>query len=100
MSIASEAKNLALVLATSALIIMASIEAVLAMAPATDIPTVVQDFETLNLNNFLLPLKCVSCIYYPQRFKKNQAKVQALLNFGSKFNIMTLAYRAKLGLKI
>lgn len=100
MSIVSEVEKLASVSATSTLMIMANMEAILTMAPATNILIVVSDFKTIDLNNFPLPLKCISYIHYPRRFKKNQAKVQALLNFGSEFNIMTLAYRAKLDLKV
>lgn len=45
------------------------------------------------------PLKYVPCIHHPMRFKKDQAKVQALLNSSSKVNAMNLVYTAKLGLK-
>lgn len=38
--------------------------------------------------------------HYPIQFKKNKAKVQALLNSSIKVNAMILAYTAKLGLKI
>lgn len=48
----------------------------------------------------LLLLKCVPYIYHLIRFKKNQAKVKALIDFGSKVNIITLAYLAKLDLKV
>ncbi len=41
-------------------------------------------------------LQRVSCIRYPIQFLNN--KVQALINFSSKVNVMTLAYVAKLGL--
>lgn len=34
------------------------------------------------------------------QFKKDQAKVQALLNFGNKVKAMTPAYAANLGLKV
>lgn len=46
------------------------------------------------------PLKCVPCINHLVQFKKNQAEVQAILDSGSEVNIMTLAYAAKLDLKI
>lgn len=39
------------------------------------------------------------CIYYLICFKKNQANVQALLNFYSEINVITPAYVAKLGPK-
>lgn len=45
-------------------------------------------------------LKYVLCIYYPIQFKKDQIKMQALLNFGSEVKVMTPAYAAKLGLKV
>lgn len=53
----------------------------------------------LMTDKFALPLECVLCIYYLVWFKKNPVKVQALLNFGNKVNVMTLTYIAKLGLK-
>lgn len=34
------------------------------------------------------------------RFKKNQAKVQVLLDFNNKFNAITAIYAVKLGFKI
>lgn len=43
------------------------------------------------------PLKRILYIYYPLWFNKNQAKIQALLNSR---NVMTIAYAAKLGLKV
>ena len=46
----------------------------------------------------LLMLDWIPCIYYLIWFKKN--KVQALINFGSKVNVMTPAYLLKLGLKV
>ena len=43
----------------------------------------------------------IPCISYPVQFRKNKGKdVLALLNSGSKVNIMTLAYAAHLGLKV
>lgn len=45
-------------------------------------------------------LKHILCIYYLLCFKKNQAKIQALLNFNTEINTMTPAYMANLGLKI
>ncbi len=47
-----------------------------------------------------LPLKHTLFIYYPIRFKKVQAIVQALIDFGSELNAINPAYPAKLGLKV
>lgn len=44
-------------------------------------------------------LEYVSCIYYLLYFKKNQTKIQALINSGSEVNAMTLIYTARLRLK-
>ena len=49
-------------------------------------------------------LEKVFCIYYPVRFQEDQRQesqkqVRALLNSGSKVNVMSLAYTKKLGLK-
>lgn len=57
-------------------------------------------FDTLALNKPILPLKRVSYIHHPIRFKKYQAEVQALSSFNSEVNTMTLAYTAELGFKI
>lgn len=50
--------------------------------------------------DLLPPLKCVSCIYYLLRFKKNQAEIPTLIDSGNEINVMTPAYVAKLGLKV
>ena len=43
----------------------------------------------------------VDYIHYPVQFRKNKkATIQALINFNSEVNAMTLTYRAKLGLKV
>lgn len=47
-------------------------------------------------NGFLFPLKCAPYIYYPRRFKKDQAKIQALLNFDGKINTIAPTYIASL----
>lgn len=71
---------------------------------------VVSSLATLILavNNFALPLKVTNIlpslnrmpyIHHLVQFKKDQAKVQALLDSSSKINTMTLVYMAKLGLK-
>lgn len=44
-----------------------------------------------------LLLEQVSYINYLLYFKKDQAKFQALINFGNKINIITPAYKQKLG---
>lgn len=54
----------------------------------------------LAINNFSPPLKRILRIYYQVYLKKDQAKLQALLDFSSKINIITLVYIAKLGLTI
>ena len=47
-----------------------------------------------------LTLDWVPCIHYPIWFKKSKVQVQALIDFGSEVNAMTLGYASKLGLKI
>lgn len=47
-----------------------------------------------------LLLECVACTYYLVQFKKNQVKIQALLDFSSEINIITPTYIAKLDLKV
>lgn len=47
------------------------------------------------------PLKHISShINYLVKFKKDQTKVQALIDSDNKINIMTPTYMAKLGLKV
>ena len=43
----------------------------------------------------------VPCIHYPVQFQKDKSKgdISALIDFGSKVNVMTPAYVIKLGLK-
>lgn len=49
----------------------------------------------------LVPLlKHLPCIHYLLYFKKNQTKIQALIDSGTELNIITPAYMAKLGLKV
>lgn len=69
----------------------AEIEARLVMAPS---------FETSAPNNLNPPFKCIFCIHYLVWFKKDQAKVQTLIDSSNEINAMTLAYIARLGLKI
>lgn len=47
-----------------------------------------------------LLLKRIPCIYYLLCFRKDQTKIQALIDFASEVNAISLAYAAKLGLKI
>lgn len=47
-----------------------------------------------------LLLKRILCIYHLVYFKKIKDKIQILLNFRSKINIMTQAYIAKLGFMV
>lgn len=56
--------------------------------------------EVLTFAIFFLPLKQILYIYYLVRFKKDQTKVQALLDSSNKVNVMSLAYAANLNLKI
>lgn len=44
--------------------------------------------------------KYILCIYHLVRFKKDQAKILPLLDFGNGVNAITPAYTASLGLKI
>lgn len=54
----------------------------------------------LVVNKFTLPLERMPCIYYLFRLRKNQAEIQALINFGSKVNAITPDYTSKLGFKV
>lgn len=56
--------------------------------------------EALISDSSNLPLKSVPYIHYPVWFKKDQTKVQTLLDSDIELNGMTSAYMAKLGLKI
>lgn len=80
---------------------MASIKAVL-VAPNTNefVIVFISKLLTFLINNFALLLECILSIYHLIPFKKDQAKVQALLNSGSEVNTMTLANIAWLNLKI
>lgn len=61
---------------------------------------VASNLITPGSNDSTQPLECISCIHYPVWFKKDQAKVQALLDSGNEVNAMTTAYAARLGLKV
>lgn len=52
------------------------------------------------INNLALLLKCVLYIHYPIHFKKDQARVQALINSGSEINAIISMYIAKLSFKV
>lgn len=58
------------------------------------------NLEAAALDNLIMLFERVSYIYYTMRFKKNQAKIQALIDFNNKINVMILAYAIKLGLKL
>ena len=45
-------------------------------------------------------LERMLCIYYPFCFWKNTASIKTLIDLGSKINIMIIAYKSKLGLKV
>ena len=53
-----------------------------------------------SMENKPLVLDWVPCIHYLIQFKKNKVQVQALIDFGSEINVMTLGYVLKLGLKV
>lgn len=67
-------------------------------APATDDFVVAPSFKTPVLDKFTLPRKWVLYIHYTLCFKKDQAKIQALVNFGGEVNTITPAYAKQLGL--
>lgn len=77
---------------------MEAILVIYAIDKSTVIPS--PEASALMINNFALSLKHILCIHHLVRFKKDQIKVQALLNSDSKVNVMSLAYAAKLGLKV
>lgn len=70
---------------------VASMEADLAM---------VSSFKTQLRLPILLPLERILYIYYPIRFKKDEAKIHALLDSNNEIIAMTLDYADRLGLKI
>lgn len=49
------------------------------------------------VGSFTPLLKRIPCIYYPLRFKKNQAEIQSLIDSNNKVNTMILAYIKRLG---
>lgn len=61
---------------------------------------VVLGLESLVLDNSILLFERMLCIHYSLCFRKDQCKIQALINSGSKINMMALAYIAKLSLKV
>lgn len=92
----SKSQKLALILATSALIIVASIKVISVVVSATNIFIVVPSFKALIFKNFSLRFECMPYIYYVVWFKKNQAKTLTLSDSGNEINIMTSAYIKKL----
>lgn len=52
------------------------------------------------MKDTLLLLEQVLYIHYPVQFRKNQAKTQTLIDFGTKVNAMTQSYVVKLGFKV
>lgn len=47
-----------------------------------------------------LSLKHVPCVYYQLYVRKDQAKIQVLINFGCQINAIAPTYVAKLDLKV
>lgn len=60
------------------------------------------DFKVLApmTDNFAFPLKRMPYINYPVQFKKDQAKIQALIDFGNEINTIISIYAFKLGFKV
>lgn len=79
-------EKLALVSTTFLLMTLASIKAV---------PAVFTRSASAVPNTDTLPLECVLFIHYLVYFQKHQAKIQALINFESKVNTITLTYASK-----
>lgn len=52
------------------------------------------------IDNFTLPFKYIPFIYYQIYFKKNQAKIQALLDSSNEVNSIIAAFVAILSLKV
>lgn len=76
-----------------------SIEADIAVNPTIKKPPV--GFKVLIFIAKAPPsLERVLYIYHLVRFKKDQTKIQALLDFGNEVNTMAPAYIVKLGLKV
>lgn len=96
-----QATKLVFVLTTFLLITIANIKAIL-IVYAIDEFAAIYSFKALAsvINNLALLFKRILYIYYPMHFKKNQAKIQVLLYFGNKINVITLAYIVKLSLKV
>lgn len=66
----------------------------------SQVPISVSKALAFMINNFALLLKYILYIYYLMRFKKDQAKIQTLIDSSYEVNAMIPAYTAKLGLKI
>lgn len=65
-----------------------------------EVYVIIPNLKALVFDNSILLLKCMSCIYYPIQFKKDQARIQALLDCSRKINAIILAYAVKLGFKV
>lgn len=59
----------------------------------------VKGFKTPVSDNSTLPLERMSCTYYLLCFKKDQRKIQALIDSSSEVNAMTPVYAKKLGFR-
>lgn len=66
------------------------------MIPSVDDFVIAPSFETLITVDFTLSLKRVSCIHYLLYCRKDQAKIQDLINSGIEVNAMTPVYIKKL----
>lgn len=58
------------------------------------------NIKVLSFSNFTLPLKHMPFISLTISFKKDQAKIQAVLDFDNKVNAMISVYAAKLDFNI
>lgn len=96
-----QAKKLVLVMMTPSSMTVASIKTV-PLVSDIDKSIVILSFKPLSfiVNNLALPLKRIPYIHYLMWLKKDLVKIQVLLNSGNKVNTMTLAYTAKISLKV
>lgn len=88
------------VLATSLLMIIASMEAV--QGPNLSLTKQAIDLygfsSKKNSTNSVFNLEYVLYIYYPVHFRKDQNNIKTLINLSSKVNAMHLTYAKKIGL--
>lgn len=61
-------------------------------------PVIASNLEVLAI--FTLPFEHILCIHHLVQFKKDQVKVQALLNFDIKINTMISAYMANTSMAV